>query len=314
MLNQMTLWDTASATSSPGSEGGHTQAVSLGGPTTAKSGQARRPASRSASQASSAGKPMIGIYGPTFSDSPAPVGPLCSWESRLRQRLARIGSTECLLTWKALTTPAGRLLSRLVPSMRPTGATDSGLLLSGGGDTALWITVSARDWKDTPGMSAQREDGRSRVDQLPRQVSALWVKPTAVDASRGVKPPRPQDTGVPLTQQVGAAMAMWPTALASDADGGKGCRIGMSMTGQLPSGQKATVALPTAVKLVVTLGQMPQQSSATTAKPGALNPAFPCWLQGYPSYWLMAAPAKKRRAPKRLKASETPSSPPLQLS
>ena len=38
---------------------------------------------------------------------------------------------------------------------------------------AGWATASAsasaRDWKDTPGMSITREEGRSRLDQLPRQ-------------------------------------------------------------------------------------------------------------------------------------------------
>lgn len=33
-----------------------------------------------------------------------------------------------------------------------------------------WTTPSARDWKDSPGMIAQRKDGKSRMDQLPRQV------------------------------------------------------------------------------------------------------------------------------------------------
>ena len=32
---------------------------------------------------------------------------------------------------------------------------------------------------------------------------AGWVSPTAQDHSRGVKPPRPQDKGIPLSQQVG---------------------------------------------------------------------------------------------------------------
>ena len=45
---------------------------------------------------------------------------------------------------------------------------------------ALWVTASARDWKDTPGMATTRGDGRSRVDQLPRQVAAaLWATPVA---------------------------------------------------------------------------------------------------------------------------------------
>jgi len=34
----------------------------------------------------------------------------------------------------------------------------------------LWTTPSSRDWKDTPGMTAERKDGKNRLDQLPRQV------------------------------------------------------------------------------------------------------------------------------------------------
>lgn len=34
----------------------------------------------------------------------------------------------------------------------------------------LWVTPSARDHKDSPGMIAQRKDGKSRLDQLARQV------------------------------------------------------------------------------------------------------------------------------------------------
>ena len=36
---------------------------------------------------------------------------------------------------------------------------------------AGWVTPSARDWKDTPGMATERPDGRNRTDQLPRQAA-----------------------------------------------------------------------------------------------------------------------------------------------
>ncbi len=36
---------------------------------------------------------------------------------------------------------------------------------------AGWVMPSARDWKDTPGMATERADGRSRLDQLPRQAA-----------------------------------------------------------------------------------------------------------------------------------------------
>jgi hypothetical protein len=39
-----------------------------------------------------------------------------------------------------------------------------------------WTTPNARDWKDSAGMSASRRDGKSRFDQLPRQVFGLLHK------------------------------------------------------------------------------------------------------------------------------------------
>jgi len=128
MLNQLTLWDTPSAISLPALEDGELPAVLPAGPTTGKSGRPRARANRSRSPAKAPELLMHGTYGPTFSASSVPEGPLQSWENRLRQRLARIGSTECELTWKASPTPAGVLLSRLVPSTPRTVATGSGLL------------------------------------------------------------------------------------------------------------------------------------------------------------------------------------------
>ena len=37
-----------------------------------------------------------------------------------------------------------------------------------------WVTPSARDWKDTPGMATERPDGRNRTDQLPRQAATTY--------------------------------------------------------------------------------------------------------------------------------------------
>lgn len=200
MFGPATSQDSPNATSLPVSADGHSQPALPDGPTTASCGPAARRASRSASRGKVKPKPTIGTCGPTFFASPVPVGPLSSWESRLRQRLASIGSTECLLTWKASATPAGRSLSRLVPSMGRTVEIVSG---SSQAEMALWVTASARDWKDTPGMTTTREDGRSRIDQLPRQVAAAcWPTPTATDAERGSGTIRPQDTGIPLPQRV----------------------------------------------------------------------------------------------------------------
>lgn len=57
----------------------------------------------------------------------------------------------------------GELSERTTPVF-PTSEKESG----------LWASPSARDWKDTPGMSRRRKDrpGLARLDQLPRQVYA----------------------------------------------------------------------------------------------------------------------------------------------
>ena len=50
---------------------------------------------------------------------------------------------------------------------------------------ATWVTPSARDWKDTPGMAQQAGD-RSRLDQLPRQMAATTgAMPTGSSATTG---------------------------------------------------------------------------------------------------------------------------------
>ncbi len=42
-----------------------------------------------------------------------------------------------------------------------------------------------------------------------------WVSPTSTDANRGILPSRPQDSGIPLTQQIGN----WTTPCSHDSDG-----------------------------------------------------------------------------------------------
>ena len=69
-------------------------------------------------------------------------------------------------------------------------------------EQACWLaTPAARDWRD--GRASQKTmDHNSRP--LNEQVVNLagWCSPTAQDHSRGVRPPRTQDTGIPLSQQV----------------------------------------------------------------------------------------------------------------
>ena len=146
---------------------------------------------------------MNDICGRPFSTLSASADLQSSLESRLRQQLGTDGSTIFALTWKQKATPQGRSYSQLAASVRPTNETGfsswptvttqdnnqvagvgaakanpkRGTTLGGAVRLVPWVTPSARDWKDTKGMStgATNRDGskRNRVDQLPRQVFNL---------------------------------------------------------------------------------------------------------------------------------------------
>ena len=134
MSNQTISSDTHNATSSQASAGGATERGWPDGQTNDLFGQDHVHVSRSPSQGGRKEKKTKGTYGRSLHNSSVPDGPMSSWENRLRLRLGKIGSTEYLLTWKTSDTPAGRQLSRLVPSMRRTEETAFG----------LWPTPSAQ--------------------------------------------------------------------------------------------------------------------------------------------------------------------------
>lgn len=268
----MTFADTRNATSSQAVASGPLQLDLLDGLMTESSGPAPVPASRSRRPAKGS-EPMIqGICGRTFIASSVPDGPLSSWESRLRERLGMVGSTESALIWREKATPAGQSISRLAVSTLHTNGTDStgsqwstprasdgekggpnqsfgagGQPLPAQMHQAHWITASARDWKDTPGMATESGD-RNRVDQLPRQMAQ-----------------EPQ--------------AMWPTAKSANA-GPDFAKMDRSKTG---------LSLQTVMAATEHTGPAPTGSSATTAKRGAPNPVFAFWLMGFPAEWISGA-------------------------
>lgn len=233
----MTCEASAKFTFSPAAASGPLLPDSPGGPTTAPSGPAPARASRSRWRGNAEVPTIQGTCGPTSFASSVPAGPLSSWENRLRARLATVGSTECALIWREKATPAGGSISRLAPWTPPTSAS--------GSTGSPWVTPSARDWKDTPGMATATEDGRSRLDQLPRQMAAAWPTPTLADVAGGRKS-------------------------RSGARSGELLMNGL-LRGTAPS------------------GQVPNGSPATTARPGAPNPVFACWLMGFPAEWVSGA-------------------------
>ena len=75
--------------------------------------------------------------------------------------------------WPTPTTPSGGQKApegTSATGRRPDGSKAT-VTLALVARTAGWSTPSTRGWKDTPGMSSTRSDGRSRLDQLPRQAA-----------------------------------------------------------------------------------------------------------------------------------------------
>ena len=138
-------------------------------------GQVPVRANLSARQARELGLLTSGTSGLLSSTSSKSASLQSSLESKLRAKMQTLGSTLYQLTWKLWDTGSGRLRSRLRASVRRTSEID----FTG------WVTPAARDWKDTPGMVAQR-DGKDRVDQLPRQAYlAGWPTPQTSDSTGG---------------------------------------------------------------------------------------------------------------------------------
>ena len=302
MSYQLTLLDLPSAISSPASAFGPMSCAVQDGPMTAPSGQGLAPASLSARQAKEKGLLTSGIYGQRFSTSSASAALSLFLASRLQAVTASHGSTLFNLTWKRRVKPAGRWIPALRASVRRISGKGSigwptprarDFHTEGGGKyspslpriaetLASWTTPSARDWKDSPGMAAQRKDGRERRDQLPRQaIMAGWPTPQAFDAN-GNGQPRP-------LRYKGKAPSEAGHIRNPDTPG--------SYRGDL----KDYVGLLEACRLTAS-GEMLTGSCAGMAAGGQLNPALPRWLMGLPQEWddcavmatLLSRPRRKR--------------------
>lgn len=156
----MTLKASPSAISSQGLACGHTLSDWPVGTTLDLFGLDHALVSHSVPQEKAPALTMTVTYGPNCTVSSVSADLQSFLESRLRQRTALNGSMLYKLTWKHRVTPAQRLICALRASALP---------ISDNGFTG-WVTPNTRDWKDTGGQATERKDGRSRLDQVSRQV------------------------------------------------------------------------------------------------------------------------------------------------
>ncbi len=280
MSTRMTSRATRSATSSPALVDGPTQLDWLDILMIGNSGQEASRASHIASQAKASGKPTSVISDRMSTASSLHDDRVSTWENKLRLRLARIGSTECTLTWRASSTPAGRLLFRLVPSIRPIEEIDFG----------LWPTATAvnreRSEETLEKCAAFRKRNANQntvplyLNEAVRHGATMWPTPRASEAGPDFAKAKRSKTGMALPAV--AALAMWATPMAHEARLGYQRRMGDAKGSQKSLTTEATDALG--------LGENVTGLREQTEKPGALNPAFVCWLMGFPPEWESCAP------------------------
>lgn len=300
MSHQLTLLDSLSATSSPASEDGATPSGLQASAMKRRYGRALALASLSARQAKERGLLTSGTSGRLGSISSSSASLTSFLANRVAQRLS--GSTLFALTWKRSGTPQERLIYRLRASVRRTSDNDCGSWptpnagplndtdtnwqerrreckerhQNGNGFginlgmaaqlASSWTTPTARDWKDSPGMSteATNPDGsrRSRTDLLPRQAHlATWATPT-VEASQ--------------------------CAGAHNGKAATPAQKGYNAAGNTDSSRR-TVELS---------GQTATGSTAPTGSIGQLNPEHPRWLMGYPKEFCESAVTAMQSCPK----------------
>jgi hypothetical protein len=254
----MTFEGSRNATSLPAGAFGQSQLDLLDGLTIASSGPGRALASPSALPATGSGSMIQGICGPTFIASSVPDGPLSSWESKLRERLGSIGSTESALIWRRTVSPAGLSLSRLAPLTRRRSESASI------GPRSTWPAPQvALSHAEDPEKHAARQKrmtakgSRFPGQNLPTLMTAAWAAVTARDGKNANAKPFKERGGGKKGEQLVNQIAHFAP--------------GTALGGLTPSG------LP-----------------VTTGKRGVPNPVFAFWLMGFPDEWVSGALAAMR--------------------
>src|SRR5690606_30346223 len=182
MYVQMSLWDTDTPTSSPGSVDGRVRSGSQDGRMSGPCGPDPVLASLTPRQALERGMTTRGPYGGRGAGSSISVDLQLSLASKLRQKLDVNGSPEYELTWKQWDMPSGPPICALRASARRT----SGSGFSG------WPTPVANDDNKSPeahlAMKARMGGGRKAVTSLQVMAKmAGWPTPLEDDAKNATR-------------------------------------------------------------------------------------------------------------------------------
>lgn len=217
----MTSGDMPNAIFLPGPDSGASPHASPAGPTSGLSGAQAVRASRSRRRANSLAPMIQGICGRTYIGSSVPAGKqdcefLSSWESRLRARLATVGSTESALIWREKTSPQGQSISRLARSTLHTNGTGSG--------GVLWRSPTAAEKRGgayaDPAKAVARISSGHTIN-LEDQIVALWPTPKGSAAGPDFAKAERSDTGMSLQTEM-AGTAYWPTVTVNGNNNRKG--------------------------------------------------------------------------------------------
>ena len=278
MSYQMTLNLTSSATSLQVSAAGPLLSSSQVGQKIDQSGQEASPAFLSARQAKEQGLLTSGTYGQRSFGSSASVNLQSSLASRLVQRLPLSGGISWHLIWKTRTTPRLRQICLL----RASGLHIDEIDCSG------WGTPTVQDGNGRD--RHNQRDGSIRLSLLGQARAAepaTWTTPTVNDSKNNGSPSQMLRKTLALNCQV--QMAAWSTPLASD--GKSLTRSHQSLKNRRE--QKYGLALPEQTASLIR-GASVNGLTASMESNGQLNPAFACWLMGFPVEWLCCAVSAMR--------------------
>lgn len=287
----MTLPDSISAISSPGSAAGRLPCVAQDGQIVARHGQHHAPASLSARQAKGLGLLTSGTYGPPHIGLSASVALSWSLASNLAALTRTTGSTLYKLTWKPWAMPSGRLRFRLRASARRTRET----VLIG------WPTPIASN-----GRGAGNFNRQGGVNLQTAALLAGWPTPTATDGKGGYQGGRLRNGRLSTDRlDVSAQLAGWPPPTTSNDRSPcpqEAMRTYRENGTKIQKRLQDVAALSGPVRLTVS-GEMLTGCTAGMESGGQLDPDHSRWLMGFPQEWEDCAPTETLSTLKRRQRS-----------